>query len=169
MGGAGAGGASGGMSGKGGSGVFGGTAGMDGGTSGKGGAAGMGGASGTGGSAGAGGASGKGGSAGAGGGAGKGGGAGTGSGTVCMNPRMPTQAGNSGGFGTTGAVCYFVDDMFNTWACSNLGGRMVSVNGGTPSATCGGTLPARIDGGYYFEFTMSTSGVDYTSFYWYSS
>jgi hypothetical protein len=156
------------MGGKGGSGVFGGTAGMDGGASGKGGDAGMSGA----GAAGMSGSSGKGGSSGtsgASGSSGKGGGAGTGSGAVCEDPRMPAQAANSGAFGTAGAVCYFVDAMFNTWACSNLGGRTVSVNGGTPSATCGGALPARIDGGYYFEFSASPTNISYTDFYWYTS
>jgi hypothetical protein len=82
----------------------------------------------------------------------------------CTNPREPAQAGNSGGFGTTDAVCYFVDEQFNAWACSNMGSRTVSVNG--MMSMCGGALPARIDGGYYFEFSAGTP--EYTSFYWYT-
>jgi hypothetical protein len=34
---------------------------------------------------------------------------------------------------------------------------------------CGGPLPDTADGGYYFEFSASTTGTDYTSFYWYTS
>jgi hypothetical protein len=90
---------------------------------------------------------------------------------ACASPRMPSMAGamqgNSGSFETTDAVCYFVEGSFNNWACSNLGGRSVTVNG--TSVTCGGALPAQADGGYYFEFSASTDGTDYTSFYWYTS
>jgi hypothetical protein len=83
---------------------------------------------------------------------------------------MPEQMGSSGSFGTTDAVCYFVSETFNNWMCSNMGGRMVSVNGSTPTATCGGQLPAKLDGGYYFAFTAATDkSVNYTSFYWFSS
>ncbi len=90
---------------------------------------------------------------------------------ACPSPRMPsmpgTTQGNSGSFDTTDAVCYFVQGTFNTWACSNIGGRTVTVNGTT--VMCGGALPAQADGGYYFEFSASTDGTDYTSFYWYTS
>jgi len=100
------------------------------------------------------------------------GGAGTSNATaLCPEPRAPAQPGamqgNSGSFDTTEAVCFFVEGTFNTWNCSNPGGRSVSVNG-TPTM-CGGALPAKIDGGYYFEFGASTDGTNYTSFYWYSS
>jgi hypothetical protein len=82
---------------------------------------------------------------------------------------MPAQTANSGNFGTTQAVCYQVTGNFNAWRCSNIGTRMVSVNG--MAASCGessGTwpLPARIDGAYFFSFSAGTP--DYTSFYWYT-
>lgn len=100
------------------------------------------------------------------------GGAGTSSSTgACPNPRMPATPGatngNSGSFATTGEVCYFVEGSFNQWACSNLGGRTVTING--MPAMCGGALPAPIDGGYYFDFGASSDGTNYTSFYWYTS
>jgi len=134
------------------------------------------GAGGTNGGAGSGATAGSGGASGAGGGsggvagtsagaAGKGGSAGAMSGATCANPRIG-QAGFSGSFGTTAAVCYFVDMLGNlAWGCSNLGNRTVSVNGGEPSLTCAFTLPPRVDGGYYFAF--SAGSIDYTSFFWY--
>jgi hypothetical protein len=75
--------------------------------------------------------------------------------------------GNSGSFDTTEAVCFFVEGTFNAWNCSNLAGRVVPVNG-VPTM-CGGALPEKLDGGYYFEFGASTDGTNYTSFYWYTS
>jgi hypothetical protein len=99
------------------------------------------------------------------------GGAGMPSSVACPSPRMPAMAGatqgNSGSFDTTDAVCYFVEGTFNNWACSNIGGRTVTVNG--MPAMCGGPLPAKADGGYYFEFSASTNATNYTSFYWYTS
>ena len=99
------------------------------------------------------------------------GGAGTASSVACASPRTPSMPGatqgNSGSFETTDAVCYFVEGTFNTWACSNIGGRTVTVNG--TLVTCGGPLPAPADGGYYFQFSPSTDGTNYTSFYWYTS
>jgi hypothetical protein len=99
------------------------------------------------------------------------GGAGMASSAACADPLMPASPGaaqgNSGSFGTTAAVCYFVAGTFNQWACSNLGGRTVTVNG--TKVMCGGALPAPTDGGYYFEFSASTDGTNYTSFYWYTS
>ena len=99
------------------------------------------------------------------------GGAGMPSSVACPSPRMPAMAGaaqgNSGSFDTTDSVCYFVAGTFNNWACSNIGGRTVTVNG--MPATCGGALPAKADGGYYFEFSASTDATSYTSFYWYTS
>lgn len=90
---------------------------------------------------------------------------------TCPSPRTPAEPGatqgNSGSFETTEAVCYFVEGSFNEWDCSNVGGRTVTVNGAL--STCGGALPAKIDGGYYFEFGASTDGTNYTSFYWYTS
>jgi hypothetical protein len=90
---------------------------------------------------------------------------------ACMDPKAPEMAGDaqgmSGSFGTVMGVCYFVEGTFNNWNCSNLGGRTVTING--MPATCGAALPAKLDGGYYFDFGASTSGTDYTSFYWYTS
>jgi hypothetical protein len=80
---------------------------------------------------------------------------------------MPGETqGNSGSFDTLEAVCYFVEGSFNAWDCSNLGGRTISVNGATRTM-CGGSLPAKVDGGYYFMFGSSSS-INYTSFYWYT-
>ncbi|HWP09144.1 MAG TPA: hypothetical protein VNN72_25550 [Polyangiaceae bacterium] len=91
--------------------------------------------------------------------------------TTCPAPRMPEQPGaaqgNSGSFETTEAVCYFVEGTFNTWNCSNIAGRTVMVNG--TRSMCGGSLPEKIDGGYYFEFGAAMDGTTYTSFYWYTS
>lgn len=90
---------------------------------------------------------------------------------ICPAPRTPDQPGaaqgNSGSFDTTEAVCYFVDGTFNTWNCSNIAGRSVTING-VPSM-CGGSLPEKVDGGYYFEFGAASDGTNYTSFYWYTS
>lgn len=90
---------------------------------------------------------------------------------ACPDAREPATSGaaqgDSGSFGTLEGVCYFVEGNFNSWNCSNLGGRTISVNG-TPLVMCGGPLPEKVDGGYYFEFGASTS-TDYTSFYWYTS
>jgi len=89
----------------------------------------------------------------------------------CENPRDPAQPGasqgSSGSFDTTEAVCFFVVGTFNAWNCSNIGGRTVTINGSP--AMCGDPLPAPVDGGYYFEFSASTMGTNYTSFYWYTS
>jgi len=98
-----------------------------------------------------------------------GGSAGTGSAAACPNPRDPAEPGatqgNSGSFMTKNAVCYFVEGTFNAWDCSNLGGRTVTVNG--KAGACGAALPAKVDGGYYFDFTSSPD-TDYTSFFWYT-
>jgi hypothetical protein len=105
------------------------------------------------------------------GGAANGGGSGSPSPAACPDPRAPATSGaaqgDSGSFGTLEAVCYFVEGTFNSWNCSNLGGRTISVNG-TPMPLCGGPLPEKVDGGYYFEFGASAS-IEYTSFYWYTS
>jgi hypothetical protein len=112
------------------------------------------------------------GTSGSGGKAGAGGSGGGGEPVGCEDPREPENPdplqGDSGSFATLEAVCYFVEGNFNTWQCSNLGGRTVSVNGSTPATMCGGTLPAKVDGGYYFSFGASTS-TSYTSFFWYTS
>jgi len=76
-------------------------------------------------------------------------------------------AGNSGGFGTTGAVCLRTTETFNTVGCSNFGGRTVKVNG--VLATCGAktAFPPAIGGYNYFDVSAGT--LDYASIYWYSS
>jgi len=103
------------------------------------------------------------------GGASAGGSAGSGSSAACPNPRDPAEPGatqgNSGGFMTKAAVCYFVEGSFNAWDCSNLADRMVTVNG--KASDCGDALPAKVDGGYYFSFTASAT-TDYTSFFWFT-
>jgi hypothetical protein len=79
-------------------------------------------------------------------------------------------AGNSGDFGTTGAVCYLVvfPPRINGWGCSNIQGRTVTVNG-EPIEACGDALPAPLSepeaGSYVFEFTAGMH--TYAAFYWY--
>jgi len=73
-------------------------------------------------------------------------------------------SGNSGSFGTTGAVCFRTADNIQGWACSNMTGRTIKVNGVV--LTCGAVpLPAKVNGYYYFD--ASAGGVDYASIYWY--
>lgn len=88
--------------------------------------------------------------------------------TECTDPQEPDSAGNSGNFGTTDAICYFVpgDQITQGWGCSNTEGRTVTVNG-EPSQ-CGGmlaALPDQMDGGYYFAFSAGSN--NFASFYWY--
>jgi hypothetical protein len=77
---------------------------------------------------------------------------------------MPAMPGLSGNFGTTGAVCYFVEGVIDGWGCANETGRTVTVNGvGVNCAQM--PLPAPLDGGHYFAF--SAGMYDYAAFYWY--
>ncbi len=74
--------------------------------------------------------------------------------TPCANPI--TFTGQSGNFGITGAVCLRTSATVNGWGCSNFDGRTVSVNGGTPTATCGAgpfPLAKSADGFTYFAIT----------------
>jgi uncharacterized repeat protein (TIGR02543 family) len=77
--------------------------------------------------------------------------------TPCANPI--TFTGQSGSFGITGAVCLRTSGAVNGWGCSNFDGRTVSVNGGTPTATCGAgpfPLAKSADGFTYFAVTAGT-------------
>jgi hypothetical protein len=75
--------------------------------------------------------------------------------------------GNSGGFGTTGAVCLRTTEKFNTLTCSNWDGRTIKVNG--VLAMCGvkTTFAPMIDGFNYFD--VSAGKYDFAGFVWYSS
>ena len=84
----------------------------------------------------------------------------------CPDPQAPTMGTNSGEFGTTGEVCYFVpgDEIMQGWGCSNTDGRTITVNGTT--VMCGDwPLPSEVDGGYYFAFTAGEH--PWAQFYWY--
>ncbi len=81
----------------------------------------------------------------------------------CANPRAPQSPGVSGTLNTTNAVCFFIDETINGWGCSSFGARTVSANG--TRMTCGQVpMPAKVDGGYYFE--VSEGEPSYASFYW---
>jgi arabinan endo-1,5-alpha-L-arabinosidase len=89
---------------------------------------------------------------------------GPGGATPCSNPI--TFTGQSGNFGTTGAVCLRTSATVNGWGCSNLAGRTVSVNGGTATATCGSgpfPLPRWSDG--YTYFTVTAGAYSWASLY----
>jgi hypothetical protein len=50
------------------------------------------------------------------------------------------------------------------WGCSNFAGRTMSVDGGTASATCGGSVTKWTDGSYYFVASAGT--YTYAAFNW---
>jgi hypothetical protein len=75
-----------------------------------------------------------------------------------------TNAGGRGGSGTPAAAGRSGGVMAN---CSNIAGRSVTING--MRSMCGGSLPDKLDGGYYFEFGAAMDSTNYTSFYWYTS
>jgi endoglucanase len=80
--------------------------------------------------------------------------AGSGSGSACSSP--VTFTGQSGSFNTAGPICLRTSQPVNGWGCSNFDGRMVSVNGGPASSTCGaGPFPIApsADGFTYFNVT----------------
>ncbi len=74
----------------------------------------------------------------------------------CTNPT--TFSNNTGNFNTTGAACFRTAQRVNGWGCSNFAGRTISVNGGTPTASCGaGPFPLTQVGGYtYFSATAGS-------------
>ncbi len=78
--------------------------------------------------------------------------------TPCANPVTIT-GGQSGNFGTTGAICLRTAASVYGWGCANFQGRTVSVNGGTASENCGGgavPLPKMSDGYTYFAVTAGS-------------
>jgi endo-1,4-beta-xylanase len=69
--------------------------------------------------------------------------------------RTPSGTGESGSFGTTGAVCFTVDEPIPCgWACSGVDGRTVSVNG---TAVSCGQMPLPGSAPYTFRFSAGTS------------
>lgn len=90
---------------------------------------------------------------------------------VCQSPPStgqpcaPAVAGGgsgTGNFETTAAVCYVTTKSIAGWGCSNFSGRTVLVN--DQPVTCGGSLPAKFDGSYYFE--VSAGQYPWASIYW---
>jgi aryl-phospho-beta-D-glucosidase BglC (GH1 family) len=78
----------------------------------------------------------------------------SGTGTNCSNPI--TFSGNTGGFNTTGAVCYRTNATINGWGCYNFDGRTLTVGG--QARTCGQMPLTRSSDGYYY---FSVSGGTY--------
>jgi hypothetical protein len=74
---------------------------------------------------------------------------------------------------TLGAVCVVVEGSIpHGWGTSNSDGRTLTVVGATtlgpfvPNAVqTGGPIAAGADGNVYFNFSATTSNVDYTSMY----
>jgi endoglucanase len=83
-------------------------------------------------------------------------------GTEPCSPAVLKSGGQTGNFETTGAVCYKVTSNIAGWGCSNLTGRTVLVNDAPVS--CGGALPAKVNGAYYFE--VSAGAYPWASIYW---
>jgi hypothetical protein len=76
----------------------------------------------------------------------------------CTNPTTIT-GGQSGNFGTTGAVCLRTSATVYGWGCANFQGRTVSVNGATAAGSCGGgplPLAKWSDGFTYFAISAGT-------------
>lgn len=69
---------------------------------------------------------------------------------------------NTGNFNTTGKVCYKTVQNISGWGCSNFDGRTVKVNG--VQVACGGALPAKTNGAYYFD--VSAGAYSWASMYW---
>ncbi len=89
-----------------------------------------------------------------------------GSSAACANA-TPLTGGNAstGSFGTTNAFCFVTcDSMQYGWGCDSFteATRTVAVNG--TSVTCGGTLPARKSGYYYFE--IAAGGHTWDAIHW---
>ena len=82
--------------------------------------------------------------------------------TEPCSPAIVKTGGNTGNFETTGAVCYKVSSNIAGWGCSNMTGRTLLVN--DQAVTCGGTLPAKVNGAYYFE--VSAGEYPWASIYW---
>jgi hypothetical protein len=161
----------GGRSGTGGRSGSGGAAGGSAGRSGTGGQAGRTGSGGSSGRIGTGGSAGGGGRGGTSGAAGNVGGRGGGGGTTSIStaaepctPAKTVTGGQTGNFETTGAFCFKTTDNISGWGCSNFDGRTLKVNG--TAITCGTTpLPAKVNGGYYFDCSAGT--YTYAAVFWY--
>lgn len=93
----------------------------------------------------------------------------------CANA-TPLTGGNgtTGNFGTVGPYCFVTCDTFqNGWGCSNFSAttdptvaatkRTLKVNGSP--VTCGGTLPAKASGGYYY-FELGAGGETWDAIWW---
>ncbi len=61
---------------------------------------------------------------------------------------------NTGNFNTTGKACYKTTQNISGWGCSSFDGRTVKVNG--VQVLCGGALPAKTNGAYYFDVSAGT-------------
>ncbi|HQF56474.1 MAG TPA: C25 family cysteine peptidase [Fibrobacteria bacterium] len=69
---------------------------------------------------------------------------------------------NTGNFNTTGKACYKTTQNISGWGCSSFDGRTVKVNG--VRVSCGGALPAKTNGAYYFDVSAGT--YSWASIYW---
>jgi hypothetical protein len=89
-----------------------------------------------------------------------------GSSAACANATPLTGGnGSTGGFGTTNAFCFVTcDSMQYGWGCDSFteATRTVTVNG--TSVTCGGTLPAKKSGYYYFA--IAAGGHTWDAIHW---
>jgi hypothetical protein len=89
----------------------------------------------------------------------------------CASPKdiscAPSGSGTTNNFNTTTEYCFRTMATIDGWGCSNTTGWTLKVNGQT--TTCGGTLPAKLNGLYYFDFIGSSSALTYASMYWYGT
>jgi hypothetical protein len=88
----------------------------------------------------------------------------------CASPKdlsCGSGSGNTGNFGNTKEFCFRTADTIDGWGCPNNTGWTLLVNG--QPTTCAGTLPARLNGLYYFDFIGAAGAVDYASMYWYGT
>lgn len=86
---------------------------------------------------------------------------------ICSNPEPCSPATDmpdyfSGIFDTTGPVCKRTAQDISGWTCQSFAGRTIEVN--NVPVTCGGTLPPKYNGYYYFD--ISAGAHSYASFNW---
>ncbi len=89
---------------------------------------------------------------------------------ACANA-TPISGGNTGNFATVGPYCFVTcDSMEHGWGCSSFSSdpaasvhRTLNVNGSP--VTCGGTLPAKTSGGYYY-FDLGAGGNTWDQIWW---
>ena len=86
-----------------------------------------------------------------------------GNGPVCSNPITFTN--QSGNFNTTGPICLRTSLPVNGWGCSNFDGRTVSVNGRTPTSTCGGGTPITPSADGFTYFIITAGAFPYASLF----